>query len=157
MAAEDHPKKKKSDDAWKDRVKAEDRAWETGDADPSQVAAASASNDLPDDLDDSDLTDVDLPEVMGDLDARQLPPASMETLISMLATQAIVSLGMIPDPSTGQPQSRPNLARHLIDLLGVLEEKTRNNLSVNEQRMLGSSLHELRMAFLHVSQDAPKS
>lgn len=75
----------------------------------------------------------------------------MTTLISMLSTQAMVALGMLPDPSTGQPDAQPALARHFIDLLGVIEDKTRSNLSADEQRLLDASLHELRMIFVQVS------
>lgn len=85
------------------------------------------------------------------IESSQLPPANMTTLVSMLSTQAMVALGMIPDPSTGQPEPQPALARHFIDLLGVIEDKTRGNLSPEEHRLLDASLHELRMLFVQIS------
>lgn len=138
---EDHPMK--SDDEWKDRVKAEDAARD---------AAAAGSTPTP--ADSADFSD---PGEAADFDPKHLPPADFSTLVTMLSTQAIVSLGMIPDPSLGKPQPRLNLAKHLIDLLGMLEEKTKENLTVDEQRLLNSTLHELRMSYIHLSRPSSSS
>jgi hypothetical protein len=51
------------------------------------------------------------------------------------------------------PQPQPKLARHLIDTLGVLEEKTKGNLTGEESQLLDNILHELRMIFVNT----PKS
>jgi hypothetical protein len=83
-------------------------------------------------------------------EARQLPPASFATLVSSLATQAIASLGQIPDPLEGKPVVRLDLARHTIDTLDVLEQKTKGNLTPEEAKMLSNLLHELRMIFVDV-------
>ena len=85
----------------------------------------------------------------------ELPPASFATLVSSLATQAIASLGQIPDPVEGQPVVRLEVARHVIDTLEVLEEKTKGNLTPDETKMLSSLLHELRMVFVHVQSHPP--
>jgi hypothetical protein len=79
-----------------------------------------------------------------------LPPASFPVLVSSMATQAAMALGQIAIPGEEQPVVRPELARHYIDLLGVLEEKTKGNLTPEESSMLGGVLHELRMLFLQV-------
>lgn len=83
---------------------------------------------------------------------QKLPPASMSMMIQMFTTQAFAVLGLFPDPETGKP-SPPDLeaARHLIDLLGVLEEKTKGNLTTEEQNLLRGSLYQLRMTFVEVS------
>jgi hypothetical protein len=49
------------------------------------------------------------------------------------------------------------MAKHHIDMLGVIEEKTRGNLNKEEQEMLDSALHELRMLFVQVSKNPPSS
>ena len=54
----------------------------------------------------------------------EMPPASFAMLVSSLSTQALVALGYLPDPGTGQPMVNRDLAKHLIDTLGILEEKT---------------------------------
>ncbi|MEQ8787364.1 MAG: DUF1844 domain-containing protein [Pirellulaceae bacterium] len=80
----------------------------------------------------------------------QLPPASFPLLVSSMATQAAMALGQLAIPGEDKPVVRPELARHYIDLLGVLEEKTKGNLTPEESKMLEGVLHELRMLFLQV-------
>ena len=66
-----------------------------------------------------------------------------------LAEQAMAALGQIPDPLENKPVVRLELARHHIDTLGVLEEKTKGNLTDEEHEMLETVLHQLRMVFLN--------
>lgn len=75
----------------------------------------------------------------------ELPPASMMLLLSMLATQAMMALGHDP-----RGDGKPHLAeaRHFIDLLAVIEQKTKGNLDETEARSLEEILHQLRMAFV---------
>jgi hypothetical protein len=80
-----------------------------------------------------------------------MPPATFEMLVSMFSTQAMVAMGMIPNPATGKAEKTPDLAKHFIDLLGVLETKTEGNLEPQERSLLDSSLHSLRMAFMQAS------
>lgn len=82
----------------------------------------------------------------------QIPPASFAEIIQMIVLQASVALGGVRDPQTGQPipPSLP-LAKHYIDLLGVLEIKTRNNLDAEENAILQQVLHELRLAFVQIA------
>jgi hypothetical protein len=77
-----------------------------------------------------------------------LPPASFGFLISTLATQATMALGHIPDPMEGKTVVRLPHAKHYIDILEMLEEKTKGNLADDEKRMLAGLLHELRMAYV---------
>src|SRR3970040_2093729 len=56
-----------------------------------------------------------------------LPPANFETLVSTMVSQALFAMGAIPDPSTGQRMQHLDLARFHIDMLGVIEEKTKGN------------------------------
>lgn len=69
-------------------------------------------------------------------------------LVSMFSTQAMVAMGVIPNPATGKPESQLPLARHFIDLLDVLAAKTKGNLDTEEQTQLDTTLHQLRMAFV---------
>jgi hypothetical protein len=79
---------------------------------------------------------------------QQIPPASMSTLVQLLATQSMVAMGKMPVP--GQEKVEPNfdLAKHFIDLLDVIEQKTKNNLSTDEHGMLTAVLHEMRMLYV---------
>ncbi len=83
----------------------------------------------------------------------EIPPASFSFLVSSMATQVLAELGQIPD-STGKSMVRFDHAKHVIDTLGMLEEKTRGNLTHEESTMLTQILHELRMVFVAVRQQA---
>lgn len=86
--------------------------------------------------------------------AGQMPPANFETLISTMATQALFAMGAIPDPRTGQRQAHLELARHHIDMLSVIEEKSKGNLSEEETNMLTGTLYELRSRYIQLSNQA---
>ena len=77
----------------------------------------------------------------------EIPPARFDILVQLLSSQAILALGLIPDPQ-GKTEVRLPLARHFIDLLAILESKTKGNLNGHEAKMLEQSLHELRVLFL---------
>jgi hypothetical protein len=81
---------------------------------------------------------------------RHPPPASLATLIASLAFQATMSLGLVADPQSAPPQPHLDEARHLIDMLQVLEEKTAGNRTPEESRLLENTLHDLRMAYVAV-------
>ncbi|RCS46040.1 DUF1844 domain-containing protein [Bremerella cremea] len=78
----------------------------------------------------------------------KLPKADFGFLISMMATQAFAAMGQIPEPGTGQVTKQPEVAKHMIDLLAMLEEKTQGNLDANEKAGLQNVLYQLRMAFV---------
>ena len=90
----------------------------------------------------------------GESASKQLP-ASLEMLVSLLATEAMVALGQLP-LAPGQEPAPANLAQaqFFIDLLGVLEEKTRGNLTSSEAGALENVLHELRLTFVAVRSSA---
>ena len=77
------------------------------------------------------------------------PEISFNALVVSLATSAAVHFGDVADPSSGQPMP-PNLeaAGHMLDLLAVLAEKTKGNLTPDEERFLTQVLDELRMRFI---------
>lgn len=76
------------------------------------------------------------------------PPASFEVMISMMFTQAMAMLGQIPDPTTGQSSVNKPYAKHYIDTLEMLGEKTQGNLTDDESKMLSEAMHALRMAYV---------
>ena len=80
------------------------------------------------------------------------PPASFEILISMMFTQAMSMLGHIPDPAGAEiPVNKP-YAKHTIDTLEMLGEKTKGNLTDEESAMLSEALHALRMAYVNTKE-----
>ncbi len=81
-------------------------------------------------------------------DKHQIPPASFTVLVSMIATQASVALGMIADPRTNKPEINLELAKHHIDTLAVLEAKTKGNLTSEEMQLLGMATSQLQMAYV---------
>ncbi|HUK18930.1 MAG TPA: DUF1844 domain-containing protein [Bryobacteraceae bacterium] len=85
-----------------------------------------------------------------------LPPATFSFLVLSLRTQAEMQLGLM---QFGEEKADPDLmlARHSIDMLGMLLEKTKGNLGLEEQRLLENSLTELRFRFVQVSEEVTKT
>ena len=78
-------------------------------------------------------------------------PASFELLVTTFVTEAMVALGQLPHPATGQQGFDPAHARFAIDMLEVIADKTKGNLTPSEERALQSVLHQFRMAFVAIS------
>ncbi len=83
-----------------------------------------------------------------------MPPPCFETLVSTLATEAMVSMGQLPHPATGRAAVNLDQARYFVDTLAVIEQKTRGNLTPQEAQGLESVLHQLRMLFVSVTNAA---
>ncbi len=91
-------------------------------------------------------------------DARMpLPPASFTFIVLSLRAQAEMQLGLMQFDEDHKPEPDLQMARHTIDLLGVLVEKTKGNLQLEEQRFLENSLTELRFRFVQVSEEVGKT
>lgn len=84
-------------------------------------------------------------------------PATFDDLIKMLASQALLYLGAIPDPESGKAILAPDAAKMNIDMLGILQEKTKGNLTDEEQKMLDSFVSELRMQFVEIQKAVAKA
>lgn len=80
-----------------------------------------------------------------------LPPATFTMLVQTLAAQAMMFLSPERDPETGQPIQNLDLAKHSIDLLGVLQQKTKGNLTPEEKELLDTVLYQARMAYVQVA------
>ena len=92
-------------------------------------------------------------EVTGDsAQPGQLPKADFKSLMGVLASQAIMGLGAVADPKTGRVVIDLDGARFSIDLLGVLEEKTKDNLSDEEATELKQVITELQARFVQIAQ-----
>jgi uncharacterized protein DUF1844 len=76
------------------------------------------------------------------------PEITFATFVVGLSTQALVHLGELPDPHTNQPAADLPAAQQLIDIIAMLEQKTRGNLDRDEQAMLEAILFELRMKYV---------
>lgn len=77
-----------------------------------------------------------------------LPKVDFATFVLSLASSALVQLGEVPNPETGQQEENLKLAQHTIDILAMLQEKTRNGLSEEEGRLMEGVLYELRMKYV---------
>jgi hypothetical protein len=80
-----------------------------------------------------------------------LPEGNFAALISMLTTQALFALGLLQIKGQKQRQPDLELASYNIDMLETLEEKTRGNLTKEEQAVLANTLSELRMGYVKVA------
>jgi hypothetical protein len=124
-----------SDDESSDSDKAEEQPESCGDgcgcSDPADADIAA----------DAD-AEIDAAAAAGDF-----PVASLEMLLMTHHTQAVMALGMMPDSMTGETSANKDAAKFHIDMLSVIEEKTKGNLTDEESEALNSILHQLRMAF----------
>ncbi|MDY6825485.1 MAG: DUF1844 domain-containing protein [Thermodesulfobacteriota bacterium] len=80
--------------------------------------------------------------------AEQLPEMNFATFIFSLNSSALVHLGVLADPTTGKTEKKLAVAKQTIDILGMLEEKTKGNLTEEEGNMLQNILQELRLKYI---------
>ena len=91
-----------------------------------------------------------------DREETRLPAPSFTFIVFSLRTQAEMQLGLMNFGEEDKPQPELQLARHTIDLMAILLEKTKGNLALEEQRFLENSLTELRFRFVQVSDEAAR-
>jgi len=113
---------------------------------PTSVSeeAVTASDDLAADSEEAELPDAD-------------DPASFASFLMSIASNAAASLGMMEHPVTHKREVDLELGKHWIDVLGMLEKKTRGNLLPQEQQILEGLLADLRMQFVSLTNAAPKA
>lgn len=94
---------------------------------------------------------------MADMTELPIPPANFLFLVESILMQAQMQLGLLNlgevDEAGEKPEPNLLLARHSIDLLGMLQDKTKGNLTVEEQRWLENGLTELRFRFVQVADE----
>ncbi len=93
--------------------------------------------------DDPELTEEELADAQD--------PASFISFVMSIASNAASALGMMEHPVTHQREVDPELGKHWIDILGMLQKKTSGNLSVAERNMLEGLLHDLRMQYVSLT------
>lgn len=128
----------------------------TGEAATAAASSATVTTPAPAETDraghiEEPLTEAD-EEVEGAND-----PASFVNFLMSIASNAAAALGMMEHPVTGERGIDLQLGKHWIDVLGMMEQKTRGNLSQQEQRILEGLLSDLRMQFVSLSQAAPSA
>lgn len=85
-------------------------------------------------------------------EAQPLPPMDFTTFCLSLASSAMIHLGLAPTPESGKTEKSLPLAKQSIDILVLLEEKTRGNLTAEEAKLLSAVLYDLRLRFVQESQ-----
>jgi hypothetical protein len=85
---------------------------------------------------------------MAEVSAEQQSEFLFMQLVMMFQGMAMQNLGKVMNPVTNQVDRNLDQAKNMIDLLGMLETKTKNNLNENEKRLLDHSLYELRMNYI---------
>ncbi|HEY3936423.1 MAG TPA: DUF1844 domain-containing protein [Bryobacteraceae bacterium] len=87
-----------------------------------------------------------------------LPPASFSFLVESILMQTQMQLGLLRLGEKDEEDAEPNLplARHSIDMLGMLQEKTHGNLSTEEQRLIENGLTELRFRYVQAAEESKK-
>jgi len=88
--------------------------------------------------------------------AAEAAEITFSTFIVGLSTQALLHLGEIPDPATGQHARDLTGAQQLIDILGMLQEKSRGNLEPGEQSLIQAILFDLRMKYVEIARQTPR-
>ena len=124
----DESLKKKVDESWKEQAERE-----------KQVVGAQASQ-APSKPTPSPEEEPAAPE--------GVPQARFDLFISGLAMETLVALGDLAHPTTRKQATQLPQAKYLIDLLGIMEQKTAGNLSVDEEKLLKDTLYQLRMRYL---------
>lgn len=81
----------------------------------------------------------------------ELPVIDFATFVMSLVHSALMHLGQAPDPDTQKIQVDLPLAKQAIDLVGLLEDKTRGNLTGDEERLLHQVLYELRSKYVELT------
>ena len=127
----DEPVKKRVDESWKEQAEREKRT--TASAAGAQPAGPASSSS---------------PSTEMREEAEGLPQARFDLFVSGLAMEALIAMGDTPHPTTRKQAVNLPQAKYLIDLLGVLEEKTKGNLAVDEEKLLKDALYQLRMRYL---------
>jgi len=77
-----------------------------------------------------------------------LPKVDFSSFILSLYSSGLVQLGKVEDPSTGKKAKNLELAKHTINMIAMLEEKTKGNLTEDEKNLLKALLTEIRIAFV---------
>lgn len=78
----------------------------------------------------------------------QMPAATFSTFILSLASSALMHIGEVPNPETRIIEKNPTLAKHTIDLLNMIEDKLKNGLTTDEEKLFKDILYEVRVKYV---------
>jgi hypothetical protein len=81
-------------------------------------------------------------------EGKELEPLDFSTFILSLSTSVLMNLGLVENPMTGKTEKEPAVARQTIELITLLKEKTRGNLTDEETKLMDNVLHELRLWYV---------
>jgi hypothetical protein len=126
----------------------------TSTADESEEAARTTVETSDESTARAGLADEALTEADEEVEGAE-DPASFVNFLMSIASNAAASLGMMEHPVTGERGVDLQLGKHWIDVLGMLEQKTRGNLSQQERHILEGLLSDLRMQFVSLTNTAP--
>jgi hypothetical protein len=87
---------------------------------------------------------------------RELPPPDLTFIAGTMYMQALVAMGLVPNPMTGKATVQLQQAKHAIDTLDVLQRKTEGNRTADESEAIEAMLHELRLTFITVRDRPPQ-
>jgi len=90
-------------------------------------------------------------------DSTVLPPVDFHTFVLSLGSSALLHLGELEHPDAGGPRKDLPLAKHTIDILAMLEAKTKGNLTPAEEKLMESLLYDLRLRYVEASKGEPAS
>ncbi|MBI5681745.1 MAG: DUF1844 domain-containing protein [Deltaproteobacteria bacterium] len=86
-----------------------------------------------------------------------LPPVDFSNLVISLSTYVLIHLGEVPDPATSKQSKNIEMAQHTIDIIEMLKEKTKGNLTESEGKLIDSVLFDLRMRYVNIISDKKTS
>ena len=129
--------KKRVDESWKEQAEKEKQKTDNAVPQSKPAAGLHAPSSAPD-------------------EREGMPEAKFDLFVSGLAMEALIALGDMPHPVTRRQSANLQQAKYLIDVLGIIEEKTRGNLSVDEGKLLEDALYQLRMRYLSKSSGVAK-
>jgi len=165
MSDEPKPEEKKIivDEDWKSRVEEEKEALRQKEAGPGDSSTGAAPGETTEQTAAGAAAEGAAEAAAGgpaaDAAAGQqaipLPPPTLSFLVSSLYLQGMIALGLLPNPVTNKAEASLDQARHTIDMLAMLQEKTQGNRTPEETDELEHILHELRMAFVTLKQNPP--
>jgi len=122
-------------EAEKDKIRAEEAAKEAAKEAAAEEAFQEASQKA-------------AAEVAEATQEMPLPEITFSSFVFSLSSSALVSLGAIPDPNSGKMEKNLSMAKQTIDLLAILRDKTRNNLTQEEEILFDHLLYDLRMVYI---------
>ena len=129
----DEQTKKRVDESWKEQAEREKRTAPPAAAAPGPAAVPTGRVE---------------PEPE---EEEGVPQARFDLFVSGLAVETLIALGDMAHPATRKQAVNLPQAKYLIDLMGILEEKTKGNLSVDEEKLVKDTLYQLRMRYLSKS------